>query len=94
MKTDIEIAQECKMMHIRDVAAKIGIDEDDLEFYRRPGGHRLGPCKRYALALGRLRPERALEVADLCVFRHVDQDLPRLYENAAVDDLFICLDGT
>ncbi|HBZ52698.1 MAG TPA: formate--tetrahydrofolate ligase, partial [Eubacterium sp.] len=33
MKTDIEIAQECKMMHIRDVAAKIGIDEDDLEFY-------------------------------------------------------------
>lgn len=33
MKTDIEIAQECKMMHIRDVAAKIGIDEDDLEYY-------------------------------------------------------------
>ena len=33
MKSDIEIAQEAKMLHIRDVAAKIGIEEDDLEFY-------------------------------------------------------------
>ena len=33
MKTDIEIAQEAKMEPIKDVAAKIGIQEDDLEFY-------------------------------------------------------------
>ena len=32
-KTDIEIAQEAKLEHIRDVAAKIGVNEDDLEFY-------------------------------------------------------------
>lgn len=33
MKTDIQIAQEAQMAHIRDVAASIGIEEDDLEFY-------------------------------------------------------------
>lgn len=33
MKTDIEIAQEAKMLHIRDVAAKLGITEDWLEYY-------------------------------------------------------------
>jgi len=33
MKTDIEIAQEAEMMHIRDVAAQYGIPEDDLELY-------------------------------------------------------------
>ena len=33
MKTDIEIAQEAEMLHIRDVAAKYGITEDDLELY-------------------------------------------------------------
>ncbi|MDD3403286.1 MAG: formate--tetrahydrofolate ligase [Hespellia sp.] len=33
MKTDIQIAQEAEMMHIKDVAASIGIEEDDLEFY-------------------------------------------------------------
>lgn len=33
MKTDIQIAQEAKMCHIKDVAAKIGISEDELEFY-------------------------------------------------------------
>ncbi len=33
MKTDIQIAQEAEMMHIREVAAGIGIAEDDLEFY-------------------------------------------------------------
>ena len=33
MKTDIEIAQETKMLPIKDVAASIGIDEDDLELY-------------------------------------------------------------
>ena len=33
MKTDIEIAQEAKLEHIRDVAAGIGIAEDDLEYY-------------------------------------------------------------
>ena len=33
MKSDIQIAQEAEMMHIRDVAASIGIPEEDLEFY-------------------------------------------------------------
>ncbi|SHJ91030.1 formate--tetrahydrofolate ligase [Hespellia stercorisuis] len=33
MKTDIQIAQEAQMSHIRDVAASVGIQEDDLEFY-------------------------------------------------------------
>ena len=33
MKTDIQIAQEAKLDHIRDVAARIGIEEDELEFY-------------------------------------------------------------
>ena len=33
MKTDIQIAQEAEMMHIRDVAAQYGIEEDDLELY-------------------------------------------------------------
>ncbi|GKH32942.1 formate--tetrahydrofolate ligase [Muricomes sp. OA1] len=33
MKTDIQIAQDAEMLHIRDVAASIGIEEDDLEFY-------------------------------------------------------------
>ena len=33
MKTDIQIAQEANMAHIRDVAASIGIEEEDLEFY-------------------------------------------------------------
>ncbi len=33
VKSDIEIAQEAKMLHIREVAEKIGISEDDLEYY-------------------------------------------------------------
>ncbi|WP_026652798.1 formate--tetrahydrofolate ligase [Butyrivibrio proteoclasticus] len=33
VKSDIEIAQEAKMLHIRDVAARMDIAEDDLEFY-------------------------------------------------------------
>ena len=33
MKTDIQIAQEAKMAPIKEVAASIGIQEDDLEFY-------------------------------------------------------------
>ena len=33
MKTDIQIAQEAQMAHIRDVAATVGIEEDELEFY-------------------------------------------------------------
>ncbi len=32
-KTDIEIAQEAELFHIKDVAASIGIEEDDLELY-------------------------------------------------------------
>ncbi len=33
MKTDIQIAQETKMAHIKDVAAQLGIMEDELELY-------------------------------------------------------------
>lgn len=33
MKTDIQIAQEANLMHIREVAAKLDIAEEDLEFY-------------------------------------------------------------
>lgn len=32
-KSDIEIAQEAKMSHIRDIADRFGIAEDELEFY-------------------------------------------------------------
>ncbi|MCR5670386.1 MAG: formate--tetrahydrofolate ligase [Butyrivibrio sp.] len=35
VKSDIEIAQEAKMLHIREVAQKVGITEDDLEYYGR-----------------------------------------------------------
>lgn len=31
--TDIEIAQQCQMKHIEQIAAKMGIDKDDLELY-------------------------------------------------------------
>ncbi len=33
MKTDIEIAQEAKLIHIKEVAEKIGLEEEDLDFY-------------------------------------------------------------
>ena len=33
MKTDIQIAQEAKLWHMKDVAAAYGIEEDDLELY-------------------------------------------------------------
>jgi len=33
MKTDIEIAHEAKMLHIRDIAAQLGIAEDDLQYF-------------------------------------------------------------
>ena len=33
MKTDIEIAQEAELYPIKDVAAKLGLSEDDLELY-------------------------------------------------------------
>ena len=32
-KSDLQIAQECEMRHIRDVARKLNIDENDLEMY-------------------------------------------------------------
>ena len=33
VKSDIEIAQEAKMLNIKEVAAKVGLTEDDLEMY-------------------------------------------------------------
>ncbi|MBR1669256.1 MAG: formate--tetrahydrofolate ligase [Butyrivibrio sp.] len=35
VKSDIEIAQEAKMLHIREIAKELGITEDDLEYYGR-----------------------------------------------------------
>jgi len=32
-KTDIEIAQEAQPVHIKEIAAKIGLTEDDIEYY-------------------------------------------------------------
>ena len=37
MKTDIQIAQDVKLVHIKEVASKLDIKEDDLEYY--------GKCK-------------------------------------------------
>ncbi|MCL5256364.1 MAG: formate--tetrahydrofolate ligase [Chloroflexi bacterium] len=33
MKSDIEIAQEAKMLPVTEIAARVGLDEDDLELY-------------------------------------------------------------
>jgi len=33
MKSDIEIAQEANMLHIREVASGLGLTEDDIEYY-------------------------------------------------------------
>ncbi|WP_252254914.1 formate--tetrahydrofolate ligase [Clostridium sp. ZBS12] len=33
MNTDIEIAQEAEMLHIRNVAEKLGLDEENIEYY-------------------------------------------------------------
>lgn len=33
MKTDVEIAQEAQMQHIREIAAKLGLTEDAIELY-------------------------------------------------------------
>lgn len=33
VKSDIEIAQEAKLLNINDVAAKVGVTEDELEMY-------------------------------------------------------------
>ena len=33
MKTDVEIAQEAKMRPIQEIAAKLGISDDELELY-------------------------------------------------------------
>ena len=33
MKTDVEIAQEAKMQPIKEIAAELGLTEDDLELY-------------------------------------------------------------
>ncbi len=35
MKSDIEIANEANMIHIREIAAKLGLTEDDIEYYGR-----------------------------------------------------------
>ena len=34
-KSDIEIAQECKLKHISEIAEKAGVDEKYVEYYGR-----------------------------------------------------------
>ena len=36
MKTDIQIAQEASMLHIKDVAEKLGIKEEELDEILEP----------------------------------------------------------
>ena len=38
-KTDLEIAQECVMQPIQQVAQKVGISEAELEYYGRSEEH-------------------------------------------------------
>jgi len=35
MKSDIEIAQEAKLLHIREIASQLGLTEDDIDYYGR-----------------------------------------------------------
>lgn len=35
MKSDIEIAQEAKLVHIREIAESLGLTEDDIDYYGR-----------------------------------------------------------
>lgn len=35
VKSDIEIAQEAKLVHIREIAAQLGLTEDDIDYYGR-----------------------------------------------------------
>ena len=32
-KSDLQIAQEATLLHVKEVAAKLDIEEDDLEYY-------------------------------------------------------------
>ena len=51
-KSDIEIAQECKLLDIREIAKKLGLTEDDLEdVYKR---QRL--CFKWRLGCDNQRP--------------------------------------
>ncbi len=51
MKTDIQIAQEAQMTHIKDVAKAVGIGEEELEFYGKykaklsDDGDQPDPCR-------------------------------------------------
>ena len=53
MLSDIEIAQQAQMLHIREVAAKIGINDDELEYYGK-----------YKAKLGRDVSEKFAECKD------------------------------
>ena len=45
-KTDIEIAQECQMKHIREIAAAAHVDEKYLEQYGNYKARSTSPCWR------------------------------------------------
>ena len=47
MLTDVQIAQSAKMQPIKEIAAKVGLSEDDLELYGKYKAKRYrdyGPC--------------------------------------------------
>lgn len=49
MKSDIEIAQEADMLPIKEVAAQLGLEEDDLEMYGKYKAKLSDTCmKRFA----------------------------------------------
>ncbi|MBM7654842.1 formate--tetrahydrofolate ligase [Neobacillus cucumis] len=46
VKSDIEIAQQSKMKPILEIAEKIGLTENDLEFYRKYMAKISNDCSR------------------------------------------------
>ena len=70
MKTDIQIAQEAEMKHIREVAEGAGIAEDELEFYGKykakllmnsGNGSRTARTESWFLLQPLIRPRRERE---------------------------------
>ena len=65
MKTDIEIAQEAQMVHVKEVAAKLDITEEELDLY--------GKYKaKLSDELIRLRQEREKRQSVSDLERHLD----------------------
>jgi len=61
--TDIEIAQNASLSHIKEIAKKINISEDDLEYY---GKHKA----KLPLNLQKENPKGKLILVSACHQRH------------------------